>query len=348
MKIALVRQKVGFGLGGVENYVAYCARELTRLGHEVTLIADYGDLPGVRFLRAPVLGRGSIAKNLSFFLMVQRILKREKFDLVYSCARTAPSDLLRISDPLHAAWIELGYRFGNPRWRAVRPRHKALLWLERKSLEGVRRGVVANSHLVKGQLQDHYDFPPEKIHVVRNGVDFSRFNLRWRKKRKKIRKELGISGKKVLLFVGSDWKRKGLDLVQKILPRLPQETLLLVAGGPVIRPRKGIRYLGQVREIEKLYAACDLLVLPTRYDPFANVVLEALACGLPVVTSRFNGAAEIIRQGETGFVVENTPESLLRAVSGMLVNPPRPETCHRSVAHLTWENHVSELLSLVS
>jgi len=348
VRIALVRQRVGFGLGGAENYVAQFAQELQRQGHEVTIIADYCDLSGVKFKRAPVLGRGSIAKNLSFFFMVRRILKQESFDLVYSCARTAPCDLLRISDPLHAAWLELGYRFGTPRIRALRPRHRTLLWLEKQSIQQARLGLVTNSQLVKRQVRTYYGVPEEKIFVLYNGVDFSRFNLSWRQKRKRWRKELSLSGKKVLLFVGHDWRRKGLDLVQKILPRLPYETLLLVAGGPALRARQGIRFLGRVRQVEKLYAASDLLVLPTRYDPFSNVVLEALACGLPVVTSPLNGASEIIRPGETGFVVENEPESLLRAVSGMLVRLPRAETCHRSVAHLSWERHVREWLKLVS
>ncbi len=347
MKIALIRQKVGLGLGGAEGYVVQCARELERQGHEVTIIADYCDLPGVKFKRAPLLGRGSIAKNLSFFLMVRRLLRQEKFDLVYSCARTAPSDLLRLSDPLHAAWLELGYRLGSPKIRALRPRHRTLLWLEKQSIQQARLGLVTNSFLVKRQVEKYYGLPEERIHVLYNGVDFSRFHPRWRKHRKAWRKELGLSGKKVLLFVGSDWRRKGLDLIQKILPRLPFETLLLVAGGPPLRPKKNIRFLGNVRKMEKFYAVSDLLVLPTRYDPFANVVLEALASGLPVVTSSFNGAAEVIRPGETGFVVENDPESLLRAVSGMLTRLPKPEICHQSVAHLTWENHVKNLIALV-
>ncbi len=346
MKIALVRQRVGFGLGGAENYVAHVAKELLRRGHEVTVIADYCDLAGVRFLRAPLLGRGSVAKNLSFFLMVRRLVSKNRFDLVYSCARTAPADLLRISDPLHAAWLELGYRFGSAKLRALRPRHRTILWLERQSLSQVRGKVVVNSRLVKGQLLSYYQLPAEKIAVVYNGVDLKRFNLKLRQKRKALRRKWGLSGAKALLFVGSDWRRKGLDLVKKVLPRLPEKAELLVAGGPALRARKGTRFLGPVKEVEELYAAADLFVLPTRYDPFANVVLEALASGLGVVTSPMNGASEIVRPGETGFVVENRPETLMRAISGLLASLPSPKVCHESVAHLTWERHVSEILSL--
>ena len=348
MKIAIIRQKVGFGLGGAENYVASFARELLRQGHDITIIADFCTLPGVRFLRAPLLGRGSIAKNLSFFLIVKRILKKEKFDLVYTCARTAPSDFLRISDPLHAFWIKLGYRYGSPKLRALRLRHRTILWLEKKSLQGARKAIITNSKLVKEQLKRIYDFSYPKAKVLYNGVDLKRFNLELRQRRQTLRKEYQLITKKVLLFVGADWWRKGLDLVQKIMPRLPLDSILLVVGGRMRRSRKNIWYLGKMREVERIYAASDLLVLPTRYDPFSNVVLEALATGLPVVTSPLNGAAEIVRPGETGFVVENSPTSILRAVSGLLASPPCPDVCHKSVAHLTWENHVRAFLSFLS
>ncbi len=346
MRIAIIRQRVGWGLGGAENYVASCVKELLREGHEITVMADTCSLPGVNFVRVPLLGRGSVAKNLSFFLLVRRLLKKLRFDLVYTCARTAPSDFLRVSDPLHAAWIRLGYRFGSPKLRALRLRHRTLLWLEKKSLQGVRKGIIANSHLVKEQLRSFYGINKNFIHTIYNGVDFARFNLERRKRRKLLRKEYGLSGKKVLLFVGSDWWRKGLDLAQKVLSKLTEDHFLLVAGGLARRSRQRTRYLGRIRNIEDFYVSGDLLLLPTRYDPFANVVLEALACGMPVVTSPLNGAAEIIEPGKTGFVVENTPEAILRGVSGLLASLPRPEICHRSVIHLTWENHVKKFLSL--
>ena len=346
MKIAIVRPKVGFGLGGAENYVAYCALELVRRGHEVTIIADECNLPQVRFRRAPLLGRGSIAKNLTFQALVKRILKEENFDVVYTCSRTHPSDFVRLSDPLHAVWLEVGYRLGSSKWRKIRPRHRVLLWLEREALHQARKGIITNSKLVRRQTLSHYSLPQHKVHVLYNGCDFNKFNLEQRKYREEIRRKLGLLEKKILLFVGHDWRRKGLDLLKKVLKRLPPDCVLLVAGGKVQHSSRKVCYLGPVKNLALLYGAADLLVLPTIYDPFANVVLEALACGLPVVTSPLNGAAELIRPGETGFVVENQPESLLRAISGILADPPDPQACHQSVSHLTWGNHVSHLLSL--
>ncbi len=346
MKIAIIRPKVGLGWGGAENYVANCSLELLNQGHKVTLIADRCGLPGVYFKRAPLLGRGSMMKNLSFFILVKRILKKEKFDLVYTCCRTAPSDLVRLSDPLHAAWLDLGYEFGSSSLRKKRPRHKLLLWLEKESLKGARKGIITNSKMVKQEVIRYYSLPQERIYVLYNGCDFNRFNLKMRAMRDEIRQRLGLSDKKILLFVGHDWRRKGLDIIKKILPRLPEKCVLLVAGGKKKRFQKRIRYLGRVKNMPLLYSAADLLVLPTRYDPFANVVLEALACGLPVVTSKDNGATELIRIGETGFAVSNRPEEIEGAILKLLENPPSPEICHQSVAHLSWKRHVSELLSL--
>ena len=348
MKIALVRPKVGFGLGGAENYVSCCALGLRKLGHEVTIIADYCDLPQVSFLRAPMVGRGSLLKNLSFFLAVKKVLKKHSFDLVYTCARTAPSDIFRPSDPLHAVWIRYGYRFRQRGLRSLRPRHRLLLWLEKQALSQTK-AVVANSKLVKKQITQYYPLFKKKIKVIYNGIDFSRFNLSVRRSRTARREKLNLDeDKKVLLFVGADWRRKGLDLVQKILPKLKDSPLLVVAGGPALRPRKNTVYLGPVPGIEEIYGMADLLVLPTRYDPFANVVVEALACGLPAVTSPWNGSSELIRAGETGFVVDNQPENLLRAVSGILAALPSPEVCHQSVRHLTWAEHINRFLDFVS
>ncbi len=293
MKIALVRPKVGFGLGGAENYTASVARELLRAGHEVFVVADRCEVPGVRHLRAPIYGRGSLAKTLSFFLNARRVLSRERFDVVYATGRFFPADWVRVSDPLHIVWLYRGYERPPLLW-PVRPRHRLILWLERKSLEQARR-VIVNSRLVFKEIAEHYPLATGKTEVIYNGVDLERFNPAVRRFRTAVRQELGLSEKDwVLLFAGSDWRRKGLPFLLSVLEELPEEFKLLVAGGQKLGKKGRVYYLGPVKKMERLYGAADLLVLPTLYDPFANVVLEALACGLPVITTPENGASEAV------------------------------------------------------
>ncbi len=347
MKIAIIRRTVGFGLGGAEGYAAYCAYELVKQGHDVTIVADKSYIRGVNFIKAPLYGRGSILKNLSFFLSVKRIVDLSRFDLVYACSRVAPSHFVRISDPLHALWLK--QRYGNCLSSIIRytPRHMLLLWLEKVSLKEAKLGIVTNSFHSKECVKRFYKSLSRSIFSIYNGIDFSRFNVGVIRYRSEIRKQLEIpKDKKVLLFVGSDWKRKGLDILVRAVNSLDANVLLVVAGGRKKPDRKGVKFLGQVEEVEKLYGASDMLVLPTRYDPFSNVVAEALACGIPAITSKWNGASEIIKEGKTGIVTNLKVENLRKAISTILDNPPAPEECYNSVKHLTWENHVKQLIDL--
>ncbi|HIE33188.1 MAG TPA: glycosyltransferase family 1 protein [Thermodesulfobacteriaceae bacterium] len=345
MKIALVRPKVGFGLGGAENYTATVARELARLGHEVTVVADHCDVPGVHHARARIYGRGSIAKTLSFFLSARKILSRKKFDIVYATWRFFPADWVRISDPLHAVWVYLGYEWGLPALRRLRPRHRLILWLEKQSLRQARR-IIANSKLVQRQVAEHYPKVTPRVEVIYNGVDFSRFNLKARKFREEWRSRLGLlPQEKALLFVGSDWRRKGLPVVLSALEKLPETVKLVVAGGKKLGKKGRVYYLGPVKEMEKLYGAADLLVLPTRYDPFANVVLEALACGLPVITTPENGASELIISGKTGLICPPKVEDLAPYIQLWKKAVFSPLECHDSIRKLSWKDHIQKLLA---
>ncbi|OAQ21830.1 glycosyltransferase family 4 protein [Thermosulfurimonas dismutans] len=344
MKIALVRPKVGFSLGGAENYTATVAQELASLGHEVVVVADYCNVSGVRHAKARIYGRGSIAKTLSFFLSARKVLAQEKFDIVYTTWRFFPADWVRLSDPLHAVWINLGYEGGAVALRKLRPRHRLILWLEQRSLVAARR-IIANSKLVQRQVAEHYPEVASRVEVIYNGVDFERYNLEVRKFREEWRAKLGLGPKEIaLLFAGSDWRRKGLPVVLSALEKLPETVKLVVAGGKKLGPKGRVHYLGMVREMEKLYGAADILVLPTRYDPFANVVLEALACGLPVVTTPENGASELIKDGINGSIVIYDPQLWAKEIQKLLKNLPSLEDCRESVKDFSWENHLQKLL----
>jgi UDP-glucose:(heptosyl)LPS alpha-1,3-glucosyltransferase len=128
---------------------------------------------------------------------------------------------------------------------------------------------------------------------------------------------LGVGeGEVVLLFVGNDFKLKGLSLLLEAMAVLRNEKIRLMVAGEDDRAsyvrwarkhglERQVLFLGGTREVEKFYAASDLFVLPTRYDAFSNVCLEAMACGTPVITSRNNGASELIRNGEEGYTLES-------------------------------------------
>jgi UDP-glucose:(heptosyl)LPS alpha-1,3-glucosyltransferase len=204
----------------------------------------------------------------------------------------------------------------------LNPLHLTLLWIERRTNSPANtRAIIANSHRGKEEIIRHYGFPPERIHVVHNGTDCDRFRpAPTRAERRET----------VLLLVGSGFERKGLEFAVRALTRLPASVRLEVAGRGKLAPyrrlaaRLGVadrlRFLGSSNRMEEVYANADILVHPAIYEPFSNACLEAMACGLPVVSSRINGASEIIQPGKNGAVVEdpaNTP-ALAAAVQPFL------------------------------
>lgn len=317
--------------GGAEQSVAYLARELTAGGHEVHLFAHHiaeGDLRGIVFHRVPIVRGASLLKVLSFALNAASLLKQETFDIVHSFERTFYHDLYRAGDGCHQEWLSSRHQafpFRRP-LDAVSPRHLAILAMQRHIFTpDCSRRVIANSMKTKQEIVRHYDYPEDRIAVVYNGVDLDRFHPRNRERlREPARAALGLAPDDLaLLFVGSGFERKGLSFCLKgialALSRCPQIPLkLIVAGKGNPRPyvalartldlRGRVRFVGAWAKMEELYAAADAFILPTLYDSFANVTLEAAAAGLPILTSRQNGASELIEDGRSGLIVSSPTE----------------------------------------
>jgi UDP-glucose:(heptosyl)LPS alpha-1,3-glucosyltransferase len=182
-----------------------------------------------------------------------------------------------------------------------------------KSLDpALTKRVIVNSEMVRREIHKHSSFPNERIHLVRNGLEVDRF---CGGDRRRLREQWGVSeGQCVLLFAGSGWERKGLRWLRRALAALPADKFHLVVAGRGRVP-SGVganeHYVGALRreEMPDAYAAADVMVFPTLYDPSANACAEALAAGLPVITTRQNGAAEWVEEGVNGSVVASPAET---------------------------------------
>jgi UDP-glucose:(heptosyl)LPS alpha-1,3-glucosyltransferase len=174
--------------------------------------------------------------------------------------------------------------------------------------------------LCKEHAQRYYGVPAERIQVVYNGVNHQIFNPQgMAAERPTVRAELGLGEEAIaVLHVSNNWKRKGLAVLLESVALLGSrgtQLHILVVGrgrpGPFRKraARLGLagrlHLVGETEQVQKYYAAADLMVLPTLYDPFSNVCLEAMACGMPVITTAENGAAELIREGENGYIQQN-------------------------------------------
>ncbi len=330
MKIALVRQSY-HKYGGAERYVSYLAEGLLERGHEVHVFARKWDphVPeGIIFHRVSTLKGPSFLKVLSFASNVKRLLQRERFDIINSFDRTLYQDIYRAGDGVHREWRKRLLEIApNPIVRLsilLNPLHLSLLFLEKKIFqENNYKKIIAISKKGKEEIIKYYGVSPEDILVIYNGVDLEEFHPKNRALfREEIREEFNISnGEFLILFVGSGYRRKGLRYLIEAISLLKEEKplkVLVVAKGKKrtylklvkrLRVKDKIIFAGERKDLRKFYAACDLFVLPTIYEPFGNVCLETLASGLPIIVSRASGAEEIITEGVNGLLLKNPRDS---------------------------------------
>jgi UDP-glucose:(heptosyl)LPS alpha-1,3-glucosyltransferase len=368
MKIAIIRRECGNSWGGAERYCAQIVKTLSEFGHEVTLIArkKESSCAEVNFIPIKYIARGSILKNCLFFVKVRRLLLQTGFDVVYGLSRVYPVDVFRITDPLHAARIQ--ERYQNEFFRrltALSIRHRLLLYLERKLILDPQVRIVCMSKLVVSQISQHYGLNPSssRLSVIYNGVDLQQFNPTARKAGKELRQKLGLQHKTTLLFAGADARRKGFQTLIKAMSSLQHGDMYLLVMGlskkkiPFPLPSNiedRLIFTGWVGNPAVYYGCADLLVLPTKNDPFGNVVLESLACGTPVLTTTAAGASEIVEPGKTGFIMADprSHDELREKLEDYLSFPKSKrvtmgeEAAHQATQY-TWARHGEMLLQVL-
>jgi UDP-glucose:(heptosyl)LPS alpha-1,3-glucosyltransferase len=319
LKIALVRQRYT-PFGGAERFVANAVRALRAEGAALTIVTRHW--PGGEEF-APLICNpfylGSLWRDWGFARCVCRSLAKQDFDLVQSHERITCCDIYRAGDGVHREWLAQRRRVLGPLSRlgiALNPFHRHVLSAEKKLFASPQlKAVICNSNMVKEEIQRHFGLPEEKLHVIYSGVDLNVFHPALRElHRSAVLAQYDIpADATVFLFVGSGFERKGLATALRALADLPASAHLLVVGKDKkleqfrrLANKLGVeartRFLGGQENVKSFYGAADAFVLPTLYDPFPNVALEAFACGLPVITSTKSGAAELIREGKNGFV----------------------------------------------
>ena len=320
MRIAIVRQRYN-PFGGAERFVARALPALERSGAEVTLISRSEKGWGARHVeRVDPFYIGSLWRDWAFARAARAAWRRLGFDVVQSHERIPGCDLYRAGDGVHRRWLELRRRVAGPLERlgiALSPYHRYVCAAERGLFEHPRlRAVICNSRMVSEEIRRAFRIAPDKLHVIYSGVDLEHFHPRLRAElRGSAREELGCQPRDtIFLFVGSGFARKGLAGAIEALKRANNPSLwLVVVGTDRERERfaeqaaplgSRVRFLGGRQDVRPLYAAADCLILPSRYDPFPNTVLESLAMGLPAIVSSRTGAAEIIERGVNGWVCE--------------------------------------------
>lgn len=369
MKIALAHKRLDL-TGGTERDFYLTAEGLRNLGHEVHLFcSEFGVSPpeGTRAHRVPCLALGRTARLLSFAFLAPKVIAPHRCDVVISFGRMIRQDILRSGGGSHRVFLqkmERGEGVWRRLWHRISLYHRSVLAVERLQYRpsGCKK-ILAVSQEVKREIMATYQVPEEKIGVIYNGVDHERFHPRHRvTARAKIRSQWSIPAEAPLvLFVGSGFQRKGLDRLLRAWesPGL-KRVYLLVVGEDAQRSRYAswaerqaqgrVVFAGRQEAIEKFYGAADLLALPAFQEAFGNVVLEALASGLPVLVTRAVGAAEVLR-GELAqgiLASPDDPSEIEEKILGML-DHGRWHFISQQARSLgerySWKNHFRELES---
>jgi UDP-glucose:(heptosyl)LPS alpha-1,3-glucosyltransferase len=286
--------------------------------------------------------------------------------------KTWGQDILYPQGGLHAASVEHNLRkYRNPLLRGLARlgrtfdvSHWSYTLLERRQYLGSDSPlVVVISDMVRDHFRLHLGIAADDLRVVRCAVDAERFAAPDRLRlRLEWREQWGLDADDTVgLFVAMNYRLKGLEPLLHALQLLPgrERLRLLVAGSPGtgryarLARRLGVAervcFLGPRRDMHHCYFASDFLVHPTFYDPCSLVALEALACGLPVITSRFNGASELLDPPCEGFIVDDPHDhTQLAWCLSQLLNPARRSACaqgaRKAASRWTFEDHYRQLL----
>ncbi len=343
-------------IGGAEKYTWRLVNAFAKKG-PLTLLTSNSSLPSTRDYTVINYKKSHLLRHRrieGFDQFCRRTVVEKNSSIVFGMGRTSLQTHLRASDGVHAAYLERRARVEG-KLRAlsftISPFHHTILEIEKCAYESKElRRLYTNSEMVKQEIIRYYKTDPAKICVVHNGIEWHEkedaFELSFEKKREEYQ----------FLFIGNGYKRKGLELLLRALHLLPESNFFLSVLGKdreigyfqtltkKLKLDKKVHFFGQVSDPTPFYQHADTLVIPSLYDPFANVTLEALAMGLFVISSPFNGGSEILTHN-TGLIIENLFD--LDAIKASLQQAlRRPKTfssalsIRRSIQHLDFSNQL--------
>jgi UDP-glucose:(heptosyl)LPS alpha-1,3-glucosyltransferase len=380
MNIAFCFDRVLPSRGGCETYISDLARRLAADGHDLHLYAcrwDAAALPKAMHYHALTLPPGPrILRPWRFALVCERALPKAAHEVSIGFDKTWGQDVLYPQGGLRAACAEHNIhkyrsRFLRHLVRLAKPfnlAHWSYMALERRQYLGARRPlIVANSDMVRRHFEQYYGIGDSEVRVIRAAIDPGRFAEHDRPRRRlEARQHWGIRpNDTVALFAAMNYRLKGLDALLHAVTRLsfhPYFHLLVIGSRRTryyqrlaerlgVAPR--VTFAGHCADMRNAYFAADYLVHPTFYDPCSLVVLEALACGLPVITSRANGASELLSPPTEGYVIDDPHDHIQLAwYMSQFFDPGHRAACaqaaRRTAAQWTFDHHYRQMLQVLT
>ncbi len=334
-KIYFIRQKEN-PFGGAENYLLRLTNELKKqnISYEIIHLKSPSFLAS--WLKAVLFNMQVCFRKRGFYFSLDRI--------------TCP-DIYRAGDGVHKIFLQTKKRKFNPL-------NFVYLYLEKKTFTEAKI-IIANSKMVKKQITDSYKIDPKKIKVIYNGIEIENFDEK--SSHEKINKEFNLDPeKKVILFVGSGFERKGVKEFLLILSKLKSDFYAFIIGkdknlnyykdfAKKLNLSDHIFFTGAREDVKDFYIRSDIFLFPPKYEPFSNVVLEAMSYKNAVITTEQNGASEIL---EKLFVMKNPNDfTIIDTVKKLLTDEKYlqkiKEKNYKLVQNFTIEKNAKETLEVI-
>ncbi len=344
--------------GGLEKYTKRLMEGFCAKGHDVTLLTtdwqEPAEMPPYKVVSFGNKSSFSLWQLIKFDKACKGYIEKEKPDIVFGMERNfCLQTHYRAGNGCHAAYLDRRKKqegIAKSVSFALNPLHRLILAMEKKTFESPDlKRLFVNSHLVEREILTYYPgVDPEKIVVVHNGVE-------WHELAKPFEEGFNLPRpwNYQFLFVGNEYERKGLNELLDALSHLKDEPWELTVIGKERKPKPFIdkakwlgldtkvHFLGQQPDVRPYYSKSDCLVIPSRYDPFANVTVEALAMGLHVISSNQNGGHEVLHESYA------TQDELLQSLKKALREPKTKTQAlkiRESVQYLDFSNQITKII----
>lgn len=274
--------------------------------------------------------------------------KKDKF--YFSLERVRCPDIYRAGDGVHKVFMNVETK------SKTNPLHIVYLWIEKRMFKHAKM-IIANSEMVKQQIISTYNIEAKKIEVIYNGVPLKPLS-----DVQSIKKEFSIKDEKILLYVGSGFKRKGVEEVLAIISKLQYQNIKCFIVGKEkklnyyknkakeLGIEEKVIFAGPRTDVNKFYSMADIFLFPTHYEPFSNVVLEAMSFENAIITTKQNGAAEIL---DTTYVMHDPKDfSIVQKIDELLEDKDKllkvKEVNMQTVQNFSIEKNVEKTLEIIN
>ncbi len=373
-EITLIKSDL-FKNGGLEKYTWQIAQDFCALGNQVTVLTSNVKDPTfshplLKVISFPIKHALSFLNILHFDQECNRFLAKHPTPIVFSLDRNRFQTHIRAGNGVHAAYLKhrcLEEGALKTLSFTLNPLHRTILSLEKRAFEhpGLKT-LFTNSEMVRREILRFYHLDPDKIRVVHNGTawhgQMSAFND-WESEKQKAQLQWKLDPTAYqFLFIGHNFRRKGLEKLLRALSLIKQEHFQLCVVGSekklsyfqdltkILHLSDKVFFVGPQKESTPFYQMADSIVIPSLYDPFANVTVEALAMGVFVISSRQNGGHEVLNS-QNGSIIEdlNDVASFAHILKKALLRPKtyaQALSIRESVKHLDFSNQLRMITEL--